>query len=72
MKRYIIDRFEGSYAICEQEDKTFVKFLKTHLPINAKEGDVLIKGNDGNFTISEQETELRKERIRRKMNRLFE
>lgn len=41
-----IDRFEGNFAICESEDLKIVKILRSKLPSNVHEGDVLnIDGN---------------------------
>ncbi len=44
--RLIVDRFEGTYAVCEQEDQTIVKIEKSKLPKGTKEGDVLIMDGD--------------------------
>ncbi len=71
MKKLIIDRFEGSYAICELEDKTTVKVPKYKLPLEAKEGDCLIQGSDGMYREDSIIKRKREDRIRKKMNRLF-
>lgn len=72
MKRLIIDRFEGSFAVCEQEDKTFVNIPKYRLPLESKEGDCLIHDADGMYQIDKEETKSREKRICDKINRLFE
>ena len=41
MRKLIIDRFEGDFAVCETEDLEFVNFPKAVLPLDAKEGDVI-------------------------------
>ena len=41
--RLVIDRFECKYAVCELENGKFVDVLKTDIPQEAKEGDILIK-----------------------------
>lgn len=38
----IIDRFEDKYAVCELESKKMINIEKNKLPLNAKEGDVII------------------------------
>lgn len=42
MERYIIDRIEGSLAVCEAEDKTMRNVPLADLPEGASEGDCLI------------------------------
>lgn len=68
----IIDRFEGNYAVCEHPDKTHLNIPRDLLPPNAKEGDCLVINPDGNYHIDADTTKERRERIRKKMNRLFE
>lgn len=65
MKKLIIDRFEGDFAVCETDDLEFVNIPIAALPCGAKEGDV--------FTISidKSETDKRKEKIEGLMNSLF-
>jgi len=72
MKKYIIDRFEDIYAVCEKEDKSFIHILKSKLPECIKEGDCIIQKEDGTFSIDVNERLEREHRIREKMNHLFE
>ncbi len=72
MKKLIIDRFEGVFAICEQEDKSFIKVPKYKLPPECKEGQCLITDRDGMYQLDLEETKKREQRITDKMNRLFE
>ncbi|WP_313129764.1 DUF3006 domain-containing protein [Anaerocolumna sp.] len=72
MKKYIIDRFEDDYAICEAEDKSFVHIPKSSLPEHSKEGDCIVEKEDGTFSLDRYERLEREHRIREKMNRLFE
>lgn len=65
MRKLIIDRFEGDYAVCETENLEFVNIPKAALPSDAKEGDVI------SVSIDESETDKRKERIEGLMNSLF-
>ena len=38
----IIDRFEGEYAVCEEESGSFRKLPKVFLPAGSREGDCLV------------------------------
>ena len=64
--RFIIDRFEGEFAIVELENREIVDIPRVVLPIEAKEGDSII------VSIDEVETESRKKRIQDKFNSLFD
>ncbi len=72
MKKLVIDRFEGSYAICEDEAKAFSKVPKYRLPLGCREGDTLIQDSDGMYQVAKNETKGNETRIREKMNRLFD
>ncbi len=50
-----IDRFEGGFAVCEKEDQTALYVNRSHLLIDAKEGDVLVIADD-NAAIEAAET----------------
>jgi len=60
--KVIIDRFEGDYAVCENEDRTMANIEKSKIPSEAKEGDVL-QISDDKIIIDEAETIKRKNRI---------
>lgn len=72
MKKLIIDRFEGDYAVCEQADKSMVNIHKTNLPSEAKEGDIILQASDGSIKISHSQTQSRKDHIQKKMKDLLE
>jgi hypothetical protein len=72
MKKLIIDRYEGNYAICENEDKTTVPVPKYRLPLDCKEGDCLIQDDEGMYQKDVVTTSGKEKRIRDKMSRLFE
>lgn len=63
--RYIIDRFEGDYAVVELEDRTTASVARSALPADAREGDTIT------VSIDTAETESRKVRIEDKMSKLF-
>ena len=67
----IIDRFEGSFAVCEDENRKMINIEKAKLPKEAKEGSVLIIQGD-NIEIDHIETENRKDRIKKMMDSLWE
>lgn len=53
--RYIIDRFEGEFAVVELEDKSFIDMPIELVPEGAKEGDIL------EIQINQEETKTLKE-----------
>ena len=63
--KWIIDRFENDYALCEIEKGTVLNIPRTALPENAREGDVIT------VSIDSEETERRKNNINKLMNDLF-
>lgn len=68
---YIVDRFEGAYAILLEGD-TVLEVEKKHLAEDIAEGDAVSLGADGIWRKDIPETEDRKERIGKKMNALWE
>ncbi len=69
MEKYIIDRFEGPFAVLEKETGTTINIEATLLG-DAQEGDVVLF--DGNsYTVDKEETQLRRKRIEEKMKKLF-
>jgi len=69
--KVVIDRFEGKYAVCEKEDGEVTKILKSEIPIEAKEGDVLIIESD-KIIIDGIETLRRREDIEKLMEDIWE
>lgn len=72
MIKYVIDRFEGIYAICEDENQTLTKIPKYKLPLECKEGDTIYTDAAGMYQVWKSEQKTSENRIREKMNRLFE
>ena len=70
MEKYIVDRFEGDFAVLEKETGGTIDVPKKDI-LDAKEGDVLILEN-GIYKVSLEETKRRKELIAEKMRKLFE
>lgn len=69
--KYTIDRFEGTIAVCEDEQRNMTNIPKYRLPLEAKEGDVLIEVN-GMLQIDDEETNERRKKARQLMMKLFE
>ncbi|WP_053955463.1 DUF3006 domain-containing protein [Inediibacterium massiliense] len=67
----VIDRFEGSYAICEDEEKNMISMEKEKLPKEAKEGDVLFVSEE-RIIIDYEETNKRKKEIEKIIDDLWE
>jgi len=62
--KFIIDRFEGEFAIIEDENKNFHRISKSALP-EFNEGDVLVISKD------ESEKKRRENRINKLADELF-
>ncbi len=60
MQQLIVDRFEGIYVICEDQEKKLFAIEKNEAPVNVKEGDVLVISNDGTLQIDAEETARRR------------
>ena len=58
----IIDRFEGEYAVVEEDGDKMTNILRKHIATDAKEGDC-IKIVDGKYIIDHEETKKRKDEI---------
>ena len=69
MKKFIIDRFEGEFAVLEKEEGGTFDVPKSELG-DAKEGDVVLL-DDGVYIVDAEETQKRKKLISEKMRKLF-
>ncbi len=67
---WVIDRFEGDFAVLEDEDGSHINAHRDLIPYNAHEGDVIEPCEHG-FTVREDLTAQRRERIREKSKKLF-
>ena len=69
MKKYIIDRIEGDFAVVEYDGK--MQNIKLDiLPKEVKAGDMLINSN-GSFVIDKQENQARLQKIMKLQQELF-
>lgn len=71
MKKLAIDRFEGTYAICEDQEKKMFAISLNELPQGAKPGDVLQISDEGALSIDQEETQRRRKKIAGLQNKLF-
>lgn len=71
MKRVVIERFEGIYAICEDDDKGLFAIEVSEMPQGAKEGSVIDITDDGELLLNQEETNVRRDRIFKKQSGLF-
>lgn len=71
MRKLIIDRFEGTFAVCESEDKSMVNIPKYKLPPECREGDCIAMDLNGIYQRDIPTAIKREQSVRDKMNRLF-
>jgi hypothetical protein len=67
----IIDRFEGDFAVCEDENLRTVHIPGSELPPGAVEGDCIAYDPQEGYILDKGETARRRARVKDKMNRLF-
>ena len=73
MKTLIIDRFEGSYAICEDNDQKFFAIEISELPQGAKEGDVLdVDDAEGTLSINVEATAQKRSKLKKLQDKLIQ
>lgn len=69
---YVIDRFEGDYAVCEnRENREMFNIKKANLPNDISEGDVLTY-KENTFSINNELREEIEQRISEKVKNIFE
>ncbi len=71
MRKLAVDRFEGEYAICEDEDQNYFAIPISELPSGTVEGLVLSVPEKGPISIDPEESARRRERIIKKQRRIF-
>ena len=68
--RYVIDRFEGRFAVLEAENGEFTGVERARLPDQAREGSVVVH-ELGAFRLDEQATQERRAHMREKLGALW-
>ena len=71
MRKLIIDRFEGTYAICEDQEKKMFAISLNELPQGAKPGDVLQISGAGELSGDQEETPRRRKKMAGLQSKLF-
>ncbi len=69
MEYWSIDRLEEKVAVCEDDNRQRREIPLADLPEGVKEGDVLCRV-DGRYRVDHRETERRRERNRKLLERL--
>ena len=68
----VIDRFEGNYAIVEMADRSVKNVLRSGLPFDVKEGDVIELDEHGVIMLDEDEAEARGKEIEKLMDDVWD
>lgn len=66
-----VDRFEGDFAICENDDRIMIQIEKSKLPECVHEGDIIVVEDEG-INLDSVATKERKSRIEGLMKNLWE
>ena len=66
MEFYCIDRLEEGFAVCETPNDRMENIPLEELPPDAAEGDLLRRGQQGQWEIDHEATQARREAIRKK------
>ena len=69
--RFIIDRIEGGFAVCEDENRNMSDIPLLEFPFEVNAGDIIEYSADG-FKRLENETEERKAKLKERFDNLFE
>jgi len=67
--KYIIDRFEGDYAVCEDENVEFINIGRKFLPEGAVEGSSFYMDANGRTGLTDDSE--RRKRIESKMKKIW-
>jgi hypothetical protein len=67
--KYVIDRIEGTIAVCEGEDGKMVEITKTRLPNGAREGSAILIDDDGKISLADNT--VMEKRIAEKMKAIW-
>lgn len=67
----IIDRIEGDIVVVEVNGDKMQNIPKSNIEGQFKEGDVLIKLNNGKLKVDEELTKQRREEMAKKLKKLF-
>lgn len=71
MRILVIDRFEGTYAICENEEQKLFAIETSELPQGAAEGSVLEINEEGAIRINKEKTAARRSKVKKLQDSLW-
>lgn len=71
MRILSIDRFDGKYAICEDDEMRAFAINISEIPKDAKEGTVIIIDDDGEIRIDHEETNKRRKKIKKLQDEIW-
>lgn len=68
--KYSIDRIEENIAVCEGDDGNVLKLKLDELPENIREGEIIVRTENG-YTIDSDETSARRKKMAEMQKKLF-
>lgn len=71
MRKLTVDRFDGIYAICEDEERRMFAIPTAELPADVREGDKLEIDNGGVITVNAEATAADRSAVRAKEDSIF-
>lgn len=69
MRRLVIDRFEGKFAVCEDGEGKYFAIELQELPAGAKEGCVMDISDEGLLSLNAEETQRRRAAVLEKQKK---
>ena len=70
MMKYSVERIEEKVALCEDDLGKTVKLRLDELPENIREGDIIVRTENG-YTIDTDETSVRRKKMAEMQKKLF-
>lgn len=70
MMKYSVERIEENVALCEDDLGKTVKLKLDELPENIREGDIIVRTENG-YTIDSDETSVRRKKMAEMQKKLF-
>ena len=70
MMKYSVERIEENVALCEDDLGETVKLRLEELPENIREGDIIVRTENG-YTIDSDETSVRRKKMAEMQKKLF-
>lgn len=70
MMKYSVERIEENVALCEDDLGKTVKLRLDELPENIREGDIIVRTENG-YTIDSDETSVRRKKMAEMQKKLF-